>query len=242
MWSHPPQLLSLHSNEVHVWRIGLGQPPDVGERFLRTLDSEEQARANRFHFEKHRRHFIVARGFLRFLLARYLDTKPEDVRFSYGPYGKPKLEVEHGPSRLRFNASHSHELAVFGFAYDHELGIDIEYVNQNFASEDIARCFFSRSEVETLSALPDVQKIDAFFRCWTRKEAYIKAIGSGLSHPLDQFDVTLAPGDPAALLRVSDDPHAAAGWSFFDLEVGEDYAAALAVEGPIQRLHRFQSR
>jgi len=239
MWSHPPQSLSLRSNEVHVWRIGLGQPPELHERCLRTLNREEQARANRFHFEKHRRRFIVARGFLRFLLARYLDTKPEDVRFSYGRYGKPKLE-EQRPNRLRFNASRSRELAVFGFGYDHELGVDIEYINQNFASEDIARRFFSRSEVETLSALPDAQKVEAFFRCWTRKEAYIKAIGSGLSHPLDQFDVTLAPGEPAALLRDVESPQATARWSFLDLDVGEDYVAALAVEGPVHRLHRFQ--
>jgi 4'-phosphopantetheinyl transferase len=238
MWSQPSP--SLHSDEVHVWRIGLDQPPEFHERFLRTLDREEQARANRFHFEKHRRRFMVARGFLRLLLARYLDTKPEDVRFSYGPYGKPKLQGEHHPDRLRFNVSHSHEIAVFGFAYDHELGIDVEYINHDFAREDIASRFFSRSEVETLNALPDQQKTKAFFRCWTRKEAYIKAIGSGLSHPLDQFDVTLAPGEPAALLRVAKDPQAAARWTFFDLEIEDDYAGALAVEGPIQRLHGFQ--
>lgn len=240
MWSHPPPSPSLHSDEVHVWRIGLDPPPEFHERFIRTLDQEEQARANRFHFDKHRRRFMIARGFLRSLLARYLDTKPEDVRFSYGAYGKPKLDGEHHPNRLRFNVSHSREVAVFGFAYDYELGIDVEYVNHDFASEDIARRFFSRSEVETLNALPDQQKTKAFFSCWTRKEAYIKAIGSGLSHPLDQFDVTLAPGEPAALLRVAHDPQAAARWSFFDLDIEDDYAAALAVEGPIQRLRGFQ--
>jgi 4'-phosphopantetheinyl transferase len=239
MWSSPPSLLSLPSNEAHVWRIALEQPADVQDNFLRTLDQDERTRANRFHFEKHQRRFVVARGFLRSLLARYLDITPEEVRFSYGPYGKPALSGEHRNSGLRFNASHSHELAIYAFVQDYEVGVDVEHINESFASEDIARHFFSSYEVQTLLALPEAERAAAFFRCWTRKEAYIKAIGSGLSHPLDEFDVTLAPNEPAALLRVQREPDSVARWSLFNLDVGDGYAGALAVEGAIHRLHGF---
>lgn len=233
MWSHPPSSLSLSSEEVHVWRTRLDQPAELQENYLRTLAEDERVRANRFHFEQHRRHFVVARGFLRVLLARYLDTTPPAVRFAYGPYGKPLLA---GESSLRFNASHSGEWAVYAFVQDHEVGIDVEQIKKDFETEGIAERFFSAGEVQTLNALAEAEKPAAFFRCWTRKEAYIKAIGSGLSHPLDSFDVTLAPGEPAALSRVEE------LWTLFDLDVAPGYAAALAVAGRGHRLHSFELR
>ena len=229
MWSPAPQTLSLTSNDVHVWRAPLEQPEDVQERFLRTLDLDERKRADRFHFEKHRRRFILGRGFLRLLLGRYLAIAPEDVRFAYGPYGKPSLDSDHDASRLRFNASHSHELAIYGFVQDHEIGVDVEHSQAEFAGEDIARHFFSAYEIRKLMALPEGERAAAFFRCWTRKEAYIKAFGSGLSHPLDQFDVTLAPDEPAALIRDYRDEQATSRWSMFNLEL-EGYAGAVVVE------------
>jgi 4'-phosphopantetheinyl transferase len=229
MWSPPPQTLFLASHDVHVWRASLEQPEDVQERFLRTLDLDERKRADRCHFEKHRRRFIAGRGFLRLLLGRYLAIAPEDVSFAYGPYGKPSLAGERQASRLRFNASHSHELAVYGFVEDQDIGVDVEYSQAEFAGEDIARHFFSAYEVEKLMALPEGERGAAFFRCWTRKEAYIKAFGSGLSHPLDQFDVTLAPNEPAALIRDHRDEQATSRWSMFNLEL-EGYAGAVVVE------------
>jgi 4'-phosphopantetheinyl transferase len=239
MWSNPPQSLSLQSGEVHVWSARLEQPTEELAGFLRTLDQDEQARANRFHFEKHRRHFVVGRGVLRLLLGRYLETSPEDVRLSYGPYGKPALDAVHYNSRLRFNASHSGELALYAFVQDHEVGIDVELIKGDFETEEIAERFFSPYEIKTLSALPAAEKPAAFFRCWTRKEAYIKAIGSGLSHPLDQFDVTLAPNEPAALLRVHQDPESVARWTMFDLDVGPGYAAALAIDSPVNTIQQW---
>ena len=222
-----------------MWRIRLEQPPDRQETYFRTLAEDERARAGRFHFDELRRHFVVGRGFLRTLLARYLDAKPEAVRFSYGPYGKPMLDGKHSASSLRFNASHSGEWALYGLVQDHEIGVDVEFVKEDFATEGIAERFFSAGEVETLNALTNEEKPAAFFRCWTRKEAYIKAIGSGLSHPLDTFDVTLAPGEPAALLRVEREPEAITRWSLFDLNVETGYAAALAVEGPVTVLRKW---
>lgn len=234
MWSPAPLSLSLPAGEVHVWRHRLQQPPELHESYLRTLAEDERTRASRFHFDKHRRHFVAGRGFLRALLARYLDTTPEEVRFAYGPYGKPVLDGAYSESSLRFNASHSGEWAVYAFVQDQEVGVDVEHIKADFETEGIAERFFSALEVQTLSGLAEEEKPAAFFRCWTRKEAYIKALGSGLSHPLDSFDVTLAPGEPAALAR-------AEGWSLFDLEVAPQYAAALAVEGQVSAVRHYFS-
>ncbi len=233
-WSEAPESLSLETGEVHVWRVELEQPEHLLEKFRGTLEEHELQRASRFHFEKHRRHFVVGRGVLRQLLAQYLDTKPETLRFSYGAYGKPALNGEYKNSRLRFNMSHSHEVALYAFAEDRELGVDVEHIRADFASEDIARHYFSRREVEAFNAIQKQDQVEAFFRCWTRKEAYIKAIGKGLSQPLDKFDVTLAAEQPAALLWCSDDD--ATRWSMTNLDVGSGYAGALAVEGQVSRI------
>ena len=168
MWSSAPKSLSLSSDEVHVWRARLEQPQEVQDEFLHTLDLDERERAGRFHFEKHRRRFILGRGFLRLLLGRYLKIAPEAVRFAYGPYGKPSLADEHEPSGLRFNASNSHELAVYAFVQEREIGVDVEYIKDDFQSEEIAGHFFSAREVQTLLALPKDERTAAFFRCWTR--------------------------------------------------------------------------
>lgn len=234
-WTAPSLSLSLESGSVHVWRISLEQPSDRLDRFRRTLEPDELNRAGRFHFEKHRQHFIVARGFLRSVVAGYLETQPEALRFSYGAYGKPKLASEHV---LHFNLSHSHEVALLAVALDAELGVDVEHIRADFASEEIARRFFSRAEVEVFNALPKEEQVAAFFRCWTRKEAYIKAIGKGLSQALDSFDVTLAPDVQPALLRAEGDD--ASRWLLRDVGVGVGYAGALAVARPVAEIKFFR--
>jgi 4'-phosphopantetheinyl transferase len=234
-WTEPPASLTLATGEVHVWRLALDQPESVVAEFRATLEADELERAGRFHFEKHRRHFVVGRGGLRYVLARYLDVRPEEFRFSYGAYGKPALVSE----GLRFNMSHSHGLALFAVAPDRELGVDVEHVRADFATEDIARRFFSRVEVAAFNALPQDEQVAAFFRCWTRKEAYIKAIGRGLSEPLDAFDVTLAPGEAAALLRAERGD--ASRWAMFDIDPGADYTGALAVEAPVSKIRFWQA-
>lgn len=239
-WSAPSKSLSLRSGEVHIWRIRLDQPADQEKKFLDTLELDERARANRYHSAKDRRHFVVARGFLRLVVSRYLETIPEQLRFCHGAYGKPALDGVHRSSRLRFNMSHSHGVALCALTDSREIGVDVEYIRADFTSEEIARHFFSPLEVETLSALPPEERVTAFFRCWTRKEAYIKATGRGLSQPLDGFDVALAPGERAALLRTGVDSQASARWSLCDLQVGNDYAAALAVEEPASNIRYWQ--
>ena len=235
IWTEPPASPSLETGTVHVWRIALDQENERLERFRRTLEAGELDRAGRFHFDKHRRHFIVARGFLRSVVARYLGSQPETLRFEYGAYGKPALESGH---TLRFNLSHSNEVALLAVTLDAELGVDVEHIRADFASEDIARRYFSRVEVEAFNALPPEERVAAFFRCWTRKEAYIKAIGKGLSQALDAFDVTLAPDMAPALLRAEDDDPAR--WLLTDVDVGGGYAGALVVERPVAEVRFFR--
>lgn len=153
------------------------------------------------------------------------------MRFIYNEYGKPALHPALAQNDLHFNLSHSGELALFAFVRGPLVGIDIELIRSNIEYEQIAQRFFSPQEQHALRMLPATEMAVAFFRCWARKEAYIKARGQGLSIPLDQFSVSLRPGEPPRLLHHQNDPQEAARWSLYDLTPGEDYAAALAVEG-----------
>lgn len=231
LWPLPPGDLILRNDEVHVWRAPLVQGASRFEKFRRLLSEDEQARAARFYFQKDRAHFIVARGMLRIILGHYLNVAAADLRFGYSFYGMPALAEEFTEKQLRFNMSHSHGLALFAITSGREIGVDLEQMRPEFADEHIAERFFSAREVEDLRSLPSSMQREAFFNCWTRKEAYIKARGEGLSFPLERFDVSLAPGEPAALLVTRDDPREAARWSLRELFPGHGYKAALAVEG-----------
>ena len=239
IWSYPPgssASIALVEDEVHVWRLHLDRS---SEEFLTVLEADEVARANRFHFEKDRNHFVVARGFLRLLLGRYLLAEAKQLQFSYGAWGKPALGGEFSESGLRFNMSHSHGVALYAVTKEREIGVDVEHVRSEFASDDIARRFFSPFEVGVLCGLPEVDRVAAFFRCWTRKEAYIKATGRGLSQPLHGFDVTLGSGEDVALLRTDDGSHER--WQLVDIEVGDGYAGALAVEKPVSKIRYWNA-
>jgi 4'-phosphopantetheinyl transferase len=239
-WLTPPDGLPLSRDEVHVWRASLDQPASVVERLRNTLDGAERARAARFHFEKDRVRFVVARGALRAILGRYLRVLPARLQFQYSPYGKPSLGAEFAGSGLDFNVSHSHSLALFAFARGRALGVDVERLRAGAADQQIAERFFSEYEVSALCGLPAARQPRAFFDCWTRKEAYIKATGEGLSFPLAEFDVSLLPDEPAALLRVRGDACEAERWDLRALDVAPDYAAALAAEGRGWRLKTWQ--
>ena len=142
---------------------------------------------------------------------------------------------------MNFNVSHSNNLAIVGVTRGRHLGIDLEYIQRDFACEEIARRVFSPHEIATLNDLPGDLKHEAFFNCWTRKEAYIKARGMGLSYPLNQFEVSLIPGEPARLISVDgDDLFEASRWSLQELELGPRYAGALAVEGHNWQLECWQ--
>jgi 4'-phosphopantetheinyl transferase len=194
----------LGRNEVHVWRASLDEFSPQRDNFLHTLAAEEQTRAERFYFQTDCGRFINAHGILRAILGLYLNRAPNCLSFCYSSYGKPALTRESGGDAIRFNMSHSRGVALYAVTRGREIGIDLEFIRSDLEVEQIAERFFSRSEIATLRALPtDLQKY-AFFLCWTRKEAYIKARGEGLSLPLDQFDVSLIPGEPAELLLSKD--------------------------------------
>jgi len=231
-WPSPSEQTPLGAAAVHVWRIRLDQSPAMVESFRQLLAADERVRANRFHFEKDRRHFIVARGGLRKLLERYLGIAAADLRFAYADHGKPFLAPGTFGSRapLKFNLAHSGSLAVYAFTSLGEIGIDLEQIKPEFTGEDIARRFFSATEVACLDQLPAAERPLAFFNCWTRKEAFIKAKGMGLSLGLDQFDVTLAPDQDAALLRTRWEESEAGRWSLRTLDIGAGYVGAVAVE------------
>ena len=207
---------------VDIYRVRLNADAARLDSLYEILAPQERERATRFRFEEHRRQFIVCRGALREVLSPYLGLHPADIAFVCNRYGKPGVS----DSDVRFNISHSGEWALQAVARGCEVGIDIERIDSRFAREQIPERYFSPCEVAQLRGLPPDQQTAAFFRCWTRKEAYIKARGLGLALPLDSFDVTIGPDDPPALLRAGD-------WSVQDLEAPPGYAAAVVAEGPV---------
>ena len=226
-WLSPPENLALLPNEVHVWQAPLRQSLGQVERLAKLLSEEEQVRAARFRRERDRLHFISGRGLLREVLGRYLAIAPDRVQLGYGAHGKPFVvpmpELQFAD--LQFNMSHGHELALYAVGRDRPVGIDVEYVRRPIADlEQITQRFFSKREHSTLLALPPHQRAKAFFRGWTCKEAYLKAIGTGLAE-LDQVEVALAPNIPARLILSPN----SANWWLHTLEPQPDYTAALVV-------------
>jgi 4'-phosphopantetheinyl transferase len=235
-WNSPPLHLTLDLGEIHVWRVSLAQTESCLQYLQQTLSSDERTKADRFVFPKDRSQFIVSRGALRAILSRYVNITSHILRFDYNPYGKPSLIVAQGGNTLRFNLSHSRGMALIAITKNRDIGVDIESINPNFSCLEIAEKFFSPLENSVLRSLPEHLQATAFFTCWTRKEAYIKAVGKGLSIPLNQFDVSLAPGEPAALLNVEGNPEEASKWSLIELFPSSDLVGAVAVAGDCWKL------
>jgi 4'-phosphopantetheinyl transferase len=241
-WNFAPEAWSLGEGEVHVWRIWLSSHLPRLDRLRPLLSADEHRQAERFYFQRDQQRFIVGRGLLRTILGQYLNVPPAELAFAYGPQGKPELgsaECVGIPRRnsgefradagtqLRFNVSHSHDLALVAVASGREIGVDVERVRPGPARERIAERYFSARETTLLRSLPADQQDQAFFRCWTRKEAYLKGRGAGLSIPLDSFEVSLLPGEAATLWSADDE---AMRWTLRGLEPAPHYLAALAVE------------
>ena len=230
-WDSPPEKLTLPRNAVHVWRASLDVSTSCLHSLQGTLTPDECTRAERFYFQEHRERFIAGRGLLRNILSRYLDRKPGQLRFRYNSYGKPALIEETGVEGICFNLSHSHDMALYAVTHGREIGVDIERFRPDVEAEKLAERFFSPREAAVLRALPEQLRKEGFFNCWTRKEAYIKAEGEGMAIPLSSFDVSLAPGAAAALLRSQNPPQETSRWSLQALDPKPGYAAALAVKG-----------
>lgn len=226
----------LPAGEVHVWLADLNQFASESLRPL--LSPDELTRADSFYFAEDRNHFIVARGLLRKLLASYLGADADKLSFNYAEKGKPSL-VEGADAWLTFNLAHSRDLALFAFSREREIGVDLEFIRNDVAEDELAERFFSESEVQTLRALPHGQQRQGFFNCWTRKEAYIKARGAGLSMSLAEFAVSLVPGDEAALLHNRAEPAELKRWAMKVVDVPAGYAGALVAEGQDWQLKQF---
>jgi 4'-phosphopantetheinyl transferase len=238
-WSEGPSSLNLSSGCVDVWRIDLDEPPSTT---FSALSSDELHRAQRFHFEKDRQHYIRCRSALRNLLSRYLETPAADICFEYQPGGKPELTEQQNPLQLRFNVSHSARLALIAISAVHRLGIDIEKERADVDITALAERFFSTRERDGLRALPDHLRVAAFFACWTRKEAFLKATGDGLSFPLADFSVTTHPEVGPALEEIRGDTQPRQQWFLSDLSVEDGYRATVAVESSFSRVETYTQR
>jgi 4'-phosphopantetheinyl transferase len=221
----------LGADEAHVWRASLDQPADMIAKLTPFLSQDEYQRVMRRYRPVARDRFIVGRGILRKIISAYLALQPGQLRFTYNEYGKPAVSDDQNDCALNFNLAHSAELVLYAVTRGRVVGIDIEYIHDDFATLEIAEHFFSKDEVAALKSLPADQRTIGFFNCWSRKEAFIKAKGMGVSYPLDSFTVSLAPGEPPALLKVDDDKREVARWKMYELKPGADYAAALIAAG-----------
>jgi 4'-phosphopantetheinyl transferase len=237
-WRSPSKDIVLAADEIHVWRASLDVAPSTIQLLRPLLNSDELTRAQRFRFAKDGDRHIVGRGVLRMLLAGYIQQPPAELLFDYNQYGKPALSHLPKGRSIEFNISHSHNIALFAFTSIGPLGVDVEYMRKDIEYEQLAHQFFSVQENATLQSLPKTLWRQTFYNCWTRKEAYIKARGEGLSIPLDQFDVSLKPEEPAALLssRESD----VADWTMQALAPGPDYAGAVAINSRGWQLRCWQ--
>lgn len=229
LWSPPPAEFTLTSDQVHVWSLDLMQSEATVAQLYQLLSTDEQQRAQRFRFPKDQQAFTVARGGLRILLSRYLQCSGAEICFIYNAYGKPA--IAHPTTALAFNVSHSHGLALYAITRDRTVGVDVEYIRTDFPTLEIAKSYFSVAEQAELRSLPASLQPEAFFNAWTRKEAYIKAIGQGLSMLLAEFDVSLTPGKPVNLLAVRVPGQVASHWSLQHLAPAPGYVGAIAVVG-----------
>jgi 4'-phosphopantetheinyl transferase len=233
----------LPEGEVHVWRAHLDTPSDTLVKLRQTFSPAECERAGKFYFMPDRTRYVIGRGLCRILLERCLGIPADRLRFEYGTAGKPKLAQDFQRSLLHFNVAHSGDFVLVALAYRYQLGVDIELIQTDFEVDAIAQQFFSATERASLIAnVPVHGKHDAFFTCWTRKEAYLKARGDGLSLPLDSFDVAFLPGQEPQLIETRQDPAEASRWTLRDLDVDPLYKAALACDSPSLQLRTWDWR
>ena len=235
-WPYPPPDITLSARDLHVWRAEFDSFAEQKARFWSLLAPDEQTRARRFHFERDKNTFVITRGILRTLLGRYVNLLPRQIQFAYSAHGKPTLPPPPTISVCQFNVSHTQGVALFAFCRQTPVGVDVERIRPLPDAPQIAARFFSPSENKSFLTVPAAQRDEAFFNCWTRKEAFIKAVGDGLSYPLDAFDVAFKPGEPARFLHIQGSAEEAACWSLFAFAPAADYVGATAVSGHNWRL------
>lgn len=231
---------TLAPGAVHVWLAPLDADAAALDRMATLLSDDERQRVQRFAFQRDHAPYIATRATLRALLAAYLGVPTTAFAFAYGPNGKPSLAPPYAASNLHFNTSHSRDYALVAVARERAVGVDIEYMRPQPRAARLAERFFSPYEFGVWQGLPPERQHDAFYACWTRKEAFVKATGKGLTQILTEFDVTLDPDAPARLLRIAGDDEAAARWSLASLPAPTGYVAALALDGAASSLALFR--
>jgi 4'-phosphopantetheinyl transferase len=223
--------LAVHA--AHVWWADLNKSADKLTKFFNLLADNEKKRAVRFHFEKDRNHYIVARGILREILSHYLAITPQEIVFSYTTRGKPIIDQQYN---VQFNVSHSYGIALYAITREPAVGIDIEYKDRERDIDGIVERFFSSNEARVIKNLTGAEKLQAFFNGWTRKEAFLKALGAGLSYPLANVEVTLTSDQPAQFLALHDEQLNIKDWHLHAFEPVVNYAAALVVQGNLHKV------
>jgi 4'-phosphopantetheinyl transferase len=231
--------ISLAPGEVHVWRIALAPTPEELTALYERLAANERERADRFVVAAARTQFVAARAALRALIAGYLRRSPADISFQIGPLGKPSVAAG---EPFFFNLSHSREMALVAVTGEGEIGVDVEQVREMSSREQLAERFFHPNEVATLGQLPVTQRAIGFFNAWTRKEAFLKATGKGISFGIERVEVTLTPGDSPRVLTVDGSREAAARWSLASLDPAPGYVGSVALDGRWKNVAGFTYR
>ncbi|WP_447969013.1 4'-phosphopantetheinyl transferase family protein [Nitrospira sp. M1] len=229
-WRHPKQSMTLPPHVVHIWKVGLTPQEHQLPELQRLLSTDEIERAQRLKFQEHRHAFIAARSALRLIISRYLQVEASSLVFSHGPQGKPFLKQPAQDPPLFFNLSHTQHFALYAFALNQEVGIDLEYAHRTLSYQSLIERICSEQEKAIISAMSQSEQKQSFLTCWTRKEAYVKATGKGLSFPLQDITVSLPPV-PTALLKVSGHDEEPSRWTMHEIQVDRDHVAALVVAG-----------
>ncbi len=239
-WDVGPVQPLLQNQEVHIWYADLNLSENLIQLMGNVLNQDEKDRAARFVRDEDRLHFIAARSILRNILSRYCHCAPENIQFNYNAKGKPFLNVEQMQLDIQFNLSHSHGVALYAISLIENIGIDIEYNQRQIHPLDIAQRFFSNEEITLLSQLPASEQLTGFYKIWTRKEAYVKAIGEGISHPFDQFSVDLMNNKSKIKLNAAKGK--LSEWTIYEILTDTKYSAALALpfDEPIIHYWRWQ--
>jgi 4'-phosphopantetheinyl transferase len=230
----PAELGDLHAPaldnaSIHLWHASPQERLSLLPLLSNLLSADEAERRERFRFESDRQSFAFARGMLRTVLGAYLEADPRELRFRYSEHGKPSLDSS-VPTDLQFNLSHTQGAVLLGICRQGAIGVDVERVREDLIPRDIAARFFSLEEQQALMSLPEAEQREAFFRCWTRKEAFLKARGHGLSFPLARFDVSIGAEETEVRLRTRPDPAEAQDWQILPVAAPEGYAAAVAMK------------
>ena len=235
IWREPPYQPMLGRDRVHVWRASLDLPTAKIKQLATLLSTDETARADRFHFLEHKRRFIVARGILRQLLGNYLKISPNKIEFEYSDRGKPSLAASIGNSSLQFNVSHSLEYALYGFTNNHLIGVDLEFLREMRDAAELAKSIFTNREFQLIANLTYEEQQRVFFQFWTAKEAYLKAIGTGLSDSLSDIEITFDRVKSPKLLAIKGDIDAGTSWSLYFCIPAANYIAAIIVNAQIPK-------